>query len=85
MIRAKTLMIKGQIFLNSEALKLTLKTGLLHRFSREHNQVMKKGVSSGDIQRVLKISFDCDCDSLLITVDTQKSFCHRDRKSCFKC
>jgi phosphoribosyl-AMP cyclohydrolase len=46
---------------------------------------MKKGDTSGDVQKVLRVSFDCDADSLLIIVDSGKKFCHLNLKSCYHC
>ena len=68
--------VKGQIFLNEEALAKTVETGYLYRYSREHKRVMKKGETSGDEQKVVKVGFDCDADSLLITVHSSRPLCH---------
>lgn len=82
-IKSTTNIVKGQLYLNPEALKKTVETRYLHRYSREHQRVMKKGETSGDEQKVLKVSLDCDGDCLLITVDSAKPLCHNGEKSCF--
>ena len=82
-IQSENGIVKGPAYLDSEALKLTVKTGLLHRFSREHQRGMMKGETSGDTQRVIKICFNCHNDHLLITVADDHNFCHRGCVSCF--
>lgn len=75
--------VKGLIYLNREAIINTCKDRLLWRYSRRHDRVMLKGESSGNVQKVIKMSVDCDADSLLITVDTTHPFCHTGNTSCF--
>lgn len=70
-------------FVNQEALKLSLETGIMHYFSRSKNRIWKKGESSGHIQTIKKIKLDCDRDSLLIFVEQKGVACHTGEKSCF--
>ena len=44
---------------------------------------MCKGEKSGNYQHVIKMSFDCDNDSLLIVVNDENPFCHTNNKSCY--
>jgi phosphoribosylformimino-5-aminoimidazole carboxamide ribonucleotide (ProFAR) isomerase/phosphoribosyl-ATP pyrophosphohydrolase/broad-specificity NMP kinase len=74
---------KGLIYMNPESLKKTCDTRKLYRYSRQYGRVMLKGESSGDVQKVIKISQDCDSDSLLIIVDANNKFCHNGNYSCF--
>ncbi|AYV77365.1 MAG: bifunctional phosphoribosyl-AMP cyclohydrolase/phosphoribosyl-ATP pyrophosphatase protein, partial [Barrevirus sp.] len=78
-------LVKGLVYLNEEAIKKTCDSPdrLLHRYSREFGKVLCKGTTSDNYQKVIKMSFDCDSDSLLITVDSSKPFCHRGNYSCF--
>jgi len=71
-------------FMNREALKLTIETGFTHFFSRSRKKIWKKGETSGHTQRVLKISVDCDSDTLLIEVEQNgPGACHTGHRSCF--
>jgi hypothetical protein len=42
-----------------------------------------KGESSGHVQMVKDISFDCDGDTLLIQVEQTGAACHEGYRSCF--
>lgn len=71
-------------YMNYEALFLTLKTNIVHYFSRSKNRIWKKGQESGHIQKVMDIRFDCDKDTLLVIVEQiGKTACHTGAKSCF--
>ncbi len=82
-IQDKYGLVKGLIYMNKESLEKSCNTRLLHRYSREHKRVMCKGESSGNYQNISKLSFDCDSDALLVTVDTENPFCHTNNFSCF--
>ena len=78
-------LVKGQVYLNPESLKKTCETKELYRWSRRLKRVIKKGEDSLNTQKVLQICHDCDNDSLLITVDCEKPFCHlQNEYACFK-
>jgi phosphoribosyl-AMP cyclohydrolase len=72
-------------WMNDEALRLTLATGLVHYFSRSRKSVWKKGGTSGAFQRVVEIRTDCDQDVLLVRaeVTSREGTCHTGRASCF--
>ena len=70
-------------FVNQEALKLSLKTGYMHYFSRSKSRIWKKGETSGHVQKIVNIKIDCDRDSLLVNVIQEGSACHTNHKSCF--
>jgi cyclase len=72
-----------QAYQNEEAFALTLKTGLMHYFSRSRNQLWLKGGQSGHFQRVGKIAVDCDQDALLYRIDQLGGACHTGARSCF--
>lgn len=82
-IQDKYGMVKGLVYMNKESVIKSIDTGMLHRYSREYKKVMCKGETSGDYQKVTKVSLDCDSDALLITVDTNKPLCHTGNFSCF--
>ena len=70
-------------YMNRESLALTLKTGYTWFYSRSRQQLWNKGATSGNVQRVLEIRFDCDDDTLLVTVDQTGNACHTGAHSCF--
>jgi phosphoribosyl-AMP cyclohydrolase len=79
----------GQIlmlaYMNAEALRLTLETGVAHYWSRSRQTLWRKGDTSGQVQKVTEIRTDCDQDALLLTVEPggNGGACHTGRRSCF--
>ena len=72
-----------QAYMNAEALRLTLTTGVAHYFSRSRNRLWKKGESSGHLQRVKAVFVDCDQDAVLLKVSQEGGACHMGFRSCF--
>ncbi|MHB8232975.1 MAG: bifunctional phosphoribosyl-AMP cyclohydrolase/phosphoribosyl-ATP diphosphatase HisIE [bacterium] len=70
-------------FMNEEALRKTVLTGYAHYFSRSRNKLWKKGETSGNIQEIKEIFFDCDNDSILLKVIQKGPACHTGHKTCF--
>jgi phosphoribosyl-AMP cyclohydrolase len=70
-------------YMNKEALKLTLETGICHYFSRSRQKMWLKGETSGHKQFVKEVFYDCDADALLLKVDQKVAACHTGRRSCF--
>jgi phosphoribosyl-AMP cyclohydrolase len=72
-------------YMNAEALKLTLDTGIAHYWSRSRQSLWRKGDTSGQTQRVLELRVDCDQDALLMKVEPggDGGACHTGRRSCF--
>jgi phosphoribosyl-AMP cyclohydrolase / phosphoribosyl-ATP pyrophosphohydrolase len=70
-------------YMNRESIEKTLATGVTHYWSRSRATLWQKGETSGHIQRVREIRYDCDADTLLITVDQQGVACHTGEPSCF--
>ncbi len=70
-------------YMNEESLKKTLETGFTWFWSRSRQQLWRKGETSGNIQRVIDISYDCDGDTLLVTVHQTGVACHTGTYSCF--
>jgi len=70
-------------YMNREALIKTLETGQTHFWSRSRQKTWLKGESSGHIQTVKEIRFDCDADALLIRVEQKVAACHAGYFSCF--
>ena len=71
-------------WLNDQALRLSIETGLATYFSRSRNQIWVKGETSGYYQKIQKIKLDCDLDSVLFMVEQVGGIaCHTNRENCF--
>lgn len=70
-------------YMNAEALRLTLVTGETHFWSRSRSALWHKGATSGNVQHVREIRYDCDGDALLLLVDPAGPACHTGAPSCF--
>lgn len=70
-------------YMNEESLKLTMETGICHYYSRSRKELWKKGESSGNIQELKGIYYDCDGDSILLKVNQVGVACHTGNYSCF--
>lgn len=70
-------------YMNREALKITLKEKRTCFYSRSRKSLWRKGETSGNIQKVKSIHYDCDKDALLIKVAQKGVACHTGEWSCF--
>jgi phosphoribosyl-AMP cyclohydrolase len=70
-------------WMNRASLETTVATGKTHFWSRSRQKFWMKGESSGHVQVVKDIAFDCDGDTLLIQVEQTGAACHEGFKSCF--
>jgi len=70
-------------YMNAEAVTRTMETGRVHYFSRSRQKLWMKGESSGHVQEVKEIRFDCDADCLLVSVRQSGAACHTGHRSCF--
>lgn len=71
-------------YMDRTALEKTIETGRTHFWSRSRQRYWMKGETSGNIQVVKEIFYDCDEDTLLIKVEQVGSgACHKGHRSCF--
>jgi phosphoribosyl-ATP pyrophosphohydrolase/phosphoribosyl-AMP cyclohydrolase len=70
-------------YMNEEALRETIRTGMAHYYSRSRQKLWLKGETSGHYQKVRSISVDCDGDALLLKVEQEGVACHTGHHSCF--
>ena len=70
-------------YMNEASLKKTVQSGLTWFWSRSRQKFWQKGETSGHIQRVKDILYDCDQDTLLIKVEQTGPACHTGEQSCF--
>jgi len=70
-------------YMNREALEITLKEGYTCFYSRSRQQLWRKGETSGNTQKVVSITADCDYDALVVEVKKNGPACHTGAESCF--
>lgn len=70
-------------WMNRAAVAETLQTGRVCYWSRSRQAPWRKGETSGHVQRLVEMRFDCDADALLLLVDQTGAACHTGRRSCF--
>ncbi|MDD3374961.1 MAG: phosphoribosyl-AMP cyclohydrolase [Candidatus Omnitrophica bacterium] len=70
-------------YMNIESLKKTIKDKKTCFWSRSRKEYWTKGMTSGHFQFVKGIYYDCDCDTLLVTVRQIGGACHTGKTSCF--
>ena len=71
-------------WMNRASLEQTVATGEAHYWSRSRQELWHKGATSGHYQRVCQLRYDCDQDTLLLTVEQVGDVaCHTGARSCF--
>ena len=70
-------------YMNKESLKLTLETGYTWFWSRSRQELWNKGATSGNLQKVVEMYYDCDGDALLVKAELSGPACHTGQYSCF--
>jgi phosphoribosyl-AMP cyclohydrolase len=80
---AENMQVLMMAYMNKETLGLTLETRICHYWSRSKEVLWKKGGTSGHIQHVKWMKYDCDADTLLIGIDQVGAACHTGERSCF--
>lgn len=70
-------------WMSADSLRETLKSGHVCYWSRSRGTLWRKGETSGHVQRLVDLRWDCDGDTLLLLVDQRGPACHTNRRSCF--
>lgn len=70
-------------YMSRESLEKTIETGRSWFYSRSRKELWEKGATSGNIQEIESISYDCDGDCLLLKVRQKGNACHTGSRSCF--
>ncbi len=70
-------------YMNQESLTKTIETGETWFFSRSRQELWHKGATSGNIQSVVSLKYDCDQDAVLVLVEPKGPACHTGAVSCF--
>lgn len=80
---SQTLQVLMMAWMNTESLAKTLESGETWFWSRSRKEFWHKGGTSGNIQKVVEIRYDCDGDVLLVQVEPAGPACHTGEVSCF--
>jgi phosphoribosyl-ATP pyrophosphohydrolase/phosphoribosyl-AMP cyclohydrolase len=70
-------------YMNAEALARTRETGEMHFWSRSRDELWHKGATSGNVQALRALRYDCDADALLALVEPAGPACHTGERTCF--
>lgn len=70
-------------YMNRESLEKSIETGETWFFSRSRQELWHKGETSGNIQKISEMKWDCDRDSIVVLVEPAGHACHTGAKSCF--
>ena len=70
-------------WMNKDSLTETLVTGRVCYWSRSRRTFWRKGDTSGHIQKLVELRYDCDADTILVLVDQIGAACHEGSRTCF--
>ncbi len=71
-------------WMDVEAVRRTCESRTTWFWSRSRQEYWNKGATSGNVQRVIEVRYDCDADTLLVRVDQGSGVaCHTGERSCF--
>src|SRR6476659_6568301 len=70
-------------YMNEEALRRTVESGLVTFWSRSRQAIWQKGETSGNLLRLVELRQDCDGDALLVLAEPAGPTCHTGEPSCF--
>ncbi len=68
---------------DEEAVRRTLDSSTTWFWSRSRQEYWNKGATSGNVQNVVDLRYDCDLDALLMVVEAAGPACHTGETSCF--
>lgn len=79
----KTKAVVMLAYMNKESLTLTVETGYTWFWSRSRQELWNKGATSGNLQKVVEMFYDCDGDAILVKAKLSGPACHTGQYSCF--
>ena len=82
-VDAETKKVLTLAYMNRESLEISIREGRTCFFSRSRQQLWRKGETSGNVQQIVSITADCDCDALTVEVLNDCPACHLGSDSCF--
>ncbi|WP_406566334.1 bifunctional phosphoribosyl-AMP cyclohydrolase/phosphoribosyl-ATP diphosphatase HisIE [Jeotgalibacillus aurantiacus] len=70
-------------YMNEESLQKSIESGETWFYSRSRQELWHKGATSGNTQKIVDMTLDCDGDSLVVRVKPAGPACHTGERSCF--
>ncbi|MDL2257832.1 bifunctional phosphoribosyl-AMP cyclohydrolase/phosphoribosyl-ATP diphosphatase HisIE [Eubacteriales bacterium OttesenSCG-928-K08] len=70
-------------YMNEQSLRISMDEGYTCFYSRSRQQLWRKGETSGNRQKIIRITADCDFDALVVEVVKDGPACHTGKESCF--
>ena len=70
-------------WMNKDSLTETLATGRVCYWSRSRRTFWRKGDTTGHMQKLVELRYDCDGDTILVLVDQIGAACHEGSRTCF--
>jgi phosphoribosyl-AMP cyclohydrolase / phosphoribosyl-ATP pyrophosphohydrolase len=70
-------------YMNEESLERTRATGEMWFWSRSREELWHKGETSGNVQRLKALRYDCDNDAFVALVEPAGPACHTGERTCF--
>ena len=71
-------------YMNQESLAISMEKELTCFWSRSRKELWLKGETSGNYQKIVSITADCDRDALVVMVEPMGPACHLGTESCFE-
>ena len=71
-------------YMNRESLAKTIETQQTWFWSRSRGELWHKGETSGNTQKVVSLTLDCDGDAIVVLVEPAGPACHTGATSCFE-
>ena len=82
-VDAENKMVLTLAYMNRESLEISMREGRTCFWSRSRRELWRKGETSGNVQRIVSITADCDMDALVVKVEKAGPACHTGAESCF--
>ncbi|MBO5421075.1 MAG: bifunctional phosphoribosyl-AMP cyclohydrolase/phosphoribosyl-ATP diphosphatase HisIE [Clostridia bacterium] len=82
-VDAKSKKVLTVAYMNRESLEISIKEKRTCFWSRSRQELWRKGETSGNVQKIVSITADCDKDALTVVVEKEGPACHLGTDSCF--
>ena len=83
-VDSKSKQVLTLAYMNRESLEISLREERTCFWSRSRGELWRKGETSGNIQRLVSVTADCDRDALVVEVEPEGPACHLGGVSCFE-
>ena len=80
---AETMQVLMLAWVDQEAVRRTLDSRTTWFWSRSRDEYWNKGATSGNLQHVVDVRYDCDSDAVLMLVNPDGPACHTGEVTCF--